>query len=613
MQCFYNTAKIVMFCEKCGKELPEGVTVCDACSVPESNVTESSAAPVVEDTPVVPQPAPTPDENISTPSLEEQPKKSKKGKLVAIVAAAAVVLLAAAVLLNLTAVEGFFIKNFGSDEAYFQYIEEETFSDFAAVTSSLYGDFISAYNPTNGSNEVKLDLELSDDLLMLAQSALGEDMDLDWLKNISMIVSANVDDQKQESAIKLLLGNATLLDVSVLLDRATNDIFLGIPSLSDLYISMGEAMDNAMSATPAFTVTTEMLEALPTEDEINALLNKYLNIIFEDFGKVSKETEEVELGNCSQSLTVLEYKLTAKDLIKLAKTILKELKSDEDVKGYIRDFEDFISTEYGDLLDESYEEGILYDSFKEAINELIDEISAVEAPNVTVFELTDYINSGHEVVGREIEFGGMELFSYLSVVDGSDYAYEASCESAGLSIRGEGTKKGDTISAEYDVIVNEISLVEVSLEDFDSVEMTGDILIAPSSQLLDLALGSGSSSVVAMFDPAIKISLGDESASLSLLSKNDALITLSLSTQTGNGDSIEMPDENQVVSLKNVDAWTSSLDLSKLVDALEEAGVPSDLLTMLESALENIDPDSLFDSDAIGIIGGAESRAFHSA
>ncbi len=571
-----------MFCEKCGKELPEGVTVCDACSVQEGNVTEPAVDPIVEDTSVVPQPASTPVEDFSNPSFEDQPKKSKKGKIIAILAAAVAILAAVALVVTLTPMKGFFIKNFGSDEAYFQYVEGDTFSDFADVGSALYGGLVSTYEPINAGSEVKLDLQLSDELMTLAQSALGGNMDLSWLQNISMITSTDIDGNKMNAAIKFLLGNATLLDLNFLLDAEENDMFFGIPNLGDKYLSLGNSLDDATAIAPSITITPEMIEALPTEDEINDLLNKYLGIIFEDFGKVSKTSKEIEVGDCEEDVTVLKYKLTAKDLIELAETILKELRTDADVKGYIKDFENFFAKEYEDLLEGSgYEKGAIYDTFKEAIDGLLDEIDAAEAPNITILTLTDYVNADHEIVGRKLDMGGMELLSYLTATEGNNFAFEASCEMAGFSITGEGEKKGDAVNAEYTLTMNETDILNVAFIDFDGT--VGDIKIKPSAELLSLVLGGNTeSSVASMLDPALKISLGENSVALSLLSKNDALVTLTMSATTDSGDEVKMPDENKVVDLENADDWAASLDLGKLVDALEEAGLPSELVTMLE-------------------------------
>ncbi len=581
----------------------------------------AAEAPVVAEVPVAPETpaqvetpvaAETPtaesvqaaDADFSNPSFEEKPKKSKKGKIVALISAAVAVLLAVAVVLNFTAIKGFFIKNFGSDEAYFQYVEELAFSDFADAGSSLYGSLLSSFEQADSAAEIRLDLELSEELMSFANSASGVDVDLDWLKNISCVLNAKSDDGKQDIGMKFLLGNATLLDLQCLFDMNENEMFIALPNLSDKYISLGSTLSLLQMTGTSFEIPEGMLDALPSEGEINDLLKKYLSIALDGFGDVSKDTEVIEVGDCSQEVTVLEYELTGKDVAKMLKEVLKELKNDEDVKACFDELENFIYDEYRLLLMGSgYERGDLYDMFKEGLSDAIDEIDPSEAPSETLLTLVDYVNASHEIVGREIEVGGFTLLSYMTASEGNAFAFEAKCDAIGLRITGDGTEKGDAISATYDVIAEGQKLLELELVDFVASEgsdaASGDIIISPSSDLLDQYLDS-SNSAIALLDPALKLSFSGEgdtsSVAFSVLSNGSPLFSLKMSVTTDGDNSVEMPDESDAVDVDNIDEWVSSIDLNNIVDALENIGLPSELLTALENSIGDIDLNELFDS-----------------
>lgn len=179
-----------MFCPKCGKEIPDGATVCEACGaaleVPEKAEEIAAETPTIveeiaaetptiaeESAPVSEVPVDT-DEDTSSftePSFEKPAKnKKKKGLIVGI--ASGVVALAAVLLVvfNFSLIKGYFIKFFGSDEDYFRYVEYKAFSEGTDELTAFYGKFTEAFD-TKGSVDGNISVQVSDEVMGLLEKA----------------------------------------------------------------------------------------------------------------------------------------------------------------------------------------------------------------------------------------------------------------------------------------------------------------------------------------------------------------------------------------------------------------------------------------------------------
>lgn len=578
-----------MICKNCGKELPEGTTLCPDCDIQASD-TETS---VVTDN-AVDENTVSEIEEFAQPSFDDQPPKRKKGKLIAIISAAVVVLLAVLIGFNFSFVQGLFIKTFCSEETYFKYVEKKALAELTDTGAVLYGDVTENFDVGNIGSEVKVDLKLGDKLLSLIEENAGTEADLDWLKNMSYTVKANADGKNLDYGIKFNIGEGTLFDIRALFNMDKQDVYLGILNLSDKYIKTSGATDTTADTTASFTISPEMKNALPSEQEANELLDKYLDIALGSLGNVTKTSDKIEVGEYTQGVTVLKYELSEKDVMKVAKNVLKELKSDEDIKAYIADVEGVMLEEYAELLEENdYEKGDMYAEFKQAIESALDSINATEADNTEILVLVDYVNAKHEIIGREIEIDGKTVVSYVSAHKGSKFAFKAESEELGLEITGEGTDKNDIISGKYQVKVDYEKMLEFELTDFNVAELkdgkiNGSITVTPSSNLISQLFDTDATTntVISMLEPSVKISFesGEKSATvdISVLSKDENLLSVVMTSAVSGGGEITLPAEASVMDSTQVVEWADSLDLTKLVDALKAAKLPEDMLDTVE-------------------------------
>ena len=71
-------------------------------------------------------------------------------------------------------------------------------------------------------------------------------------------------------------------------------------------------------------------------------------------------------------------------------------------------------------------------------------------------------------------------------------------------------------------------------------------------------------------------------ASISLLSGETVWAKISLDSEAAEVKAIEIPSENEIISYTEIDP--SDLDFSKIIENLEKAGIPQNILSLLQYA-----------------------------
>ena len=583
-----------MFCDKCGKVLPEGVTECDVCNAqaaePTFEAPVEAPVEVYAEAPVYAEPtfeAPAP-----------APKKSKKGLIGILIAAVAVIASAALVICNWPWIKGTCIKTFGSDEDYFQFVEKTAISKSLGALTSYYGAGYDLLSDSNIGANSKISLVMSDEAKSMLESFIpaGADMDMDFLSNVACNVDFKTEGNNMGYTMGLSLNDTELLTLEIMMNVIEGEAYMGIPNLSDEYISI--PMENTgLNVLPdnisedMFGVIRTVMEALPDGGEVEDLLEKYIGIALESLGEVELSEEEVEIGDYSETLTVIEYTVTYEDLQNIAVNVLTELEQDSDIEGYIIDAYDVIVTEFEDLIGKGAPDADeVYKEFQDIIGEALKSVEKAKVGKGEICTIVDYVNGSHEIVGRELIVEKQSLFKYVTVNDGGDFAFEGVCEAAGLLITGEGQESGNVVTGEYTVEMRGHKLVTIGFEDFDfdavyEGKLDGTISIKPSGDLLD------EMDIPKMFSSiALKMTFDTDTTGgtvdLGLYNGDTALINLLVEGENTSGNSVSMPDD--ALSSSKIEQWVKGLDTDKLISSLEDAGLPNELIKEIKNALKNI-------------------------
>lgn len=566
-----------MFCHKCGKPVEEGQTICPECAALEAQDTFELNQPVGKKT------------------------KKRNWKLPVILSSVVLLLAAAAVL-----VWGFFISGtFLPAQNYMMKVEKKAVSESLSSVGKVYGTFMSA-KPSE--NELKMGakadmhLLLGEEVIEMIESYAaerGEDADLSFLSDIAIDLETAMEGNFTLMNMGIGLNNKSVLTMSMLTNAQDMEMYFGLPELSDTFMKIKPEMPDNSGYPGAAVVPTvdyeeilemveQMQEVLPSEETFTALLEKYILLVLEQIEDAEKETETVKVGDAEQKLNVITVKLSEKDALKIAKAVLKEAKGDKDLKKILQDIGDYAEEVGSDAIDED-----LYDSFKAGIENALDSIDDMieEASNKATLEIKTYVNNQMEIVGRSIKEkeSGMKV-SYITVWQGKKFGFEAELPQD-IEIKGEGTKNKGIISGEYELVVNDEEMLTVEISDYDEKKAeegypTGTLLIKPSEELLDSALGSASPVASLLLDDLaveLKFNTSETKADTSIkLLTGDKLLFGITASMENKEIAVEEPEKYIVADSKeDAGQWGRTLDMEALFQKLEDAGVPADLVKNL--------------------------------
>lgn len=611
-------------------------------------------APVQPVEPPVAQPAPVQPVAFAdpfAPAAPAAPKKKGKGlvtALIALVAAAAVFVTCIAGPLWLgwfpnTKLTKQITKWFGSEDAYMSAVEAETVDTLSDTISKGYGNAINGYKELLTGNKytnTTISLEVGDVVREMLISAIPETDSVDvahlmsLLDGTSISIGGGKTDDAFQMAIGLGLGGKHILDVAMILDMVNQEAFAAIPTLSDLYLDVSQIFDEAnidSDSLAAMDQLTSVIDALPSEEVVNKLLSKYIQLALDQFDDVSKDSDTIKVGGIEEKVTVLETKITEKAVMKAGEAILDAVKDDKDVKDIIiklgnaigelngeEDYGEELYEEFFDSLDamsgesaSTYARGTgtalggAYDADEDEDYEDEDEDEVkVEEPYVV---LTDYVNGSHEIIGRKLSthFDGekQDVVYYATTKKGNDFAFVLEAQGIEL-IRGKGTNNKGIINGTYDIMdgmeedpqvvatvkvsdFNSNGIKEGNLKGSFTVTLSEDVM----EQLIDeVDLPADVTSALSLLDCSLQIDVDSSAAGgyirIALCNGSKSLLGIKVETAFTD-EKVSVPEADKVVDMDEIDQWLESVDISELVNNLKKAGFPSELLDMLEAAFEN--------------------------
>ena len=537
------------------------------------------AAPVVE-TPAAAAPAFA---QFEAPKPAKPRKKSKK-KLIGWLSAAAAVLVAGAVAVGMfwKPIQGVWMENFGSDADYLSYVEQNSTQKLTDTLSGAYGSLTEALSSgtatqLSGAYDMNMKLTVGEKTITmletLVEERFSEKMELDWLSSIDLDMNMNTQESLNQIAMALKLDETEIAKVEMILNMAKGEAFLAIPTLSDKYLKTEMEMSAAIPNELMDLLSDEdLLKILPSEAEMDALLDKYIGIVFDNLQEVEKTTETVKVAGIQQKLTALETKINEKDVTKVMTALMKAAKDDKQIKKIIENAADFL--EDNDMIEDADD---AYKAFVDGLEDALESVEDVEFDAEIDIVLTDYVNSDHEVVGRRIEVNDEEVLYYIEIHQGTKMAFEL--EMQGVEINGEGTDKNGVVNAEYSVIAADREVCVITLEDFKSNKeiVNGKIRIAPSSDLLKSLvdnMDSAGASAIGLLDPQLELVFaGDKNSTkieINLLSGKDMLVGISISAKEAKGGKITEPDKKNVYDQDEAQEWLQEMDVQKLLETLED-------------------------------------------
>lgn len=629
-----------MFCEKCGNPVGESEKFCSQCGAPlpamepeatvtepvsaEAEVTEAAEATAAEPVSAEPE-APLP-VSLAVPQVQEAPiapavpvekqedngkAPKKKKKAPWIIAACVVVAVVVVCVVNGARLGNFFRRTFSSPEKYYQYVEEKTVSALAGASGAYYETlFADSLSRKDLSTDVEFTVELGEDGQELIDLLEMADVDLTWLKDLSLGVGYTLKDRLLGYDISFGLNQSDILSLRSIMDMEGGAMYLQMPELTAEYI--GIDMDDYTGGDWAETLGEyeEMQEtfaavqkALPEAREVEKLLQKYLKLALSGVNDVEKSTKTLKVGGVQQKCTELEVSFDGRIMSEILEAVLKEIPKDKDLKKLFVSTMDSLLEIDGSLTMDGEE---AWEEFTDEVQDMLDSLDELEDMG-EVLVMKVYVDGKGEIVGRVLELvEDRETFATVSVLaieKGSKFGYEFSVQpdsgyGGGIVLTGSGRKSGNKLTGDFELEYDGISVLDLKVSDIDLKQLekgylNGSIAMTFSRQISSLLSTSLSyyGTTIASMLADMQLTMDFEAAEntgrviLGIGYGEKELASISISAEVGDGSGISVPDTKDTVFMEDEDDledWLKSIDWESYADRLDKADMPDEVVELVE-------------------------------
>lgn len=447
-------------------------------------------------------------------------------------------------------------------------------------------------------------------------------MDFSWLDTVTMDMTEIIKDGKEAINADILLNDAPVGTMNICMDLANMTEYFQIPELSQNYMAIplipsmeetiadetGAMSEEDIAAYQAYMeeyqasietylkIVSDMTTVLPDTKTLSTLLDRYGNILIENFGDETVTEEALSVEGVSEDCTVYEEILTEQEVLSILREVLTTAKEDQELKG---------------LLDMWSEAGGGEDLYAQlvagadsALADLPEEGSEEINPEAAMFNSKIWTNAEGKIVGREFGFTdetGTESYPLISwknpSADGNSALYfELWLDTSSITLTGSGQSGDQGLTGEYLLAFDGVKTVGIGVNNLKSdTEAPGYMNGSFNFSLLDTGTEEEPNPLAAfgltaniISDAAAQTSQVD----LSLTSSGAPVVTLSVTGgYEASGESVEMPDQAvldaalSVESEEDMTAYAEGLDWTTVLTNLGAAGVPEELINQLQMML----------------------------
>ncbi len=614
-----------MFCEKCGNILKDEDVFCPACgnkvSAPKAEnvaaepvaepvaaepVAEPAAVEPVAAEPVAPaatEPAPAAEAVAAEIPVQTAavPKALKAGgsKLPFILGGigAAVVVAIVVVIACLPSITNFVKKTFAEPEEYYAYVEEDTAKTMANSAASAYEQILANVNTYDRSLSGNVEVEITEaGRNMLGLMGLAG-VDLSWLEGGNFNFEGGVKNNVWNANAGFGLNGKDILSGLFVFDLEKQEMFFQIPELNKDYIGLAEDEldyyfdmdDDDMEEMVESSQRMEaIVKALPNSSKVEKLVEKYMNIAFENLTDVKMGTKTLRAEGITQDCTQLKVTIDEEAAEDCLKAIIKEMEKDKDIQAIIEDVAKACEEDPDDA----------YEYFLDSLDAALDEISEY---GVDFQEgiMTVWVDGSGNVVGRSWEtedyWGDITELKWIMPKQGSKFGYKLSYTEYGeeFSVVGQGKESGSKLTGDFSVNYNGTAIVDVAVKNFNTEKakegfINGEftVSVAPGiSSMMDYYSYAAGMLMDAQIVIDAETAKDKANVEVTLIYQEEKAAVITADAKLAKGTSVSAPKEKNVIYVEDYndfEDWLDGVDYGKFVKNLDKMGLPDFILEAFE-------------------------------
>ncbi len=490
--------------------------------------------------------------------------------------------------LVLLAAFAFTLCSCGSPEAKFEKAQKEEISNFL-------DSILNTYSNSNFSEEMTLDSSMKVTLgaPLLSSLKANTGIDFSFTKDIVIDFTSAINGSGFSAEADISYNKNVLASIAAILDTENGNAYVSIPQFAEKYLGI------SLGIVPGADMT-DSLNQMPSPETLRKIIDRYLDIVFDNLPEMETEKGELTIDGISESCTVYTIKFTKADILNLGKTILETVKDDTDIKAFIMDRYEI---QTGGNAFEDYTAEDAYNDFKEYLTDMLADIEKeLKEDDVnTVFATwTSYMNK-KEILGNKIEVPDEDFEFFCGTAhEKSDSRFDCYLKTSDgeiFRITGDLTEKKNKLSGELELSVGEKSICFIGLEDFDQKSwedgnINGTISVSPSKGAMEFIRNMVSNEYATFISTCslkfeINSSKNTGDITISLMSGNEPYFSLNMVSGVKDSADIKIPSDSQTIY--GIEQWAGTLDPSKLDDFIENiknSGLPSEIVDLMLSFIQ---------------------------
>lgn len=476
--------------------------------------------------------------------------------------------------------------------------------DFVDGFTKIYGaalEVIGGKTATSMGSEMDITLKLGDDILSYVSSMMesnGLPSDVSWLQQIGIGMDVSYQDELMQTGMAVNLGDTTVVSMNLIMDMLSGGMYMGFPELNDQYI--GTTMDMSMVTGSAMTqmeAYAGIVGVLPTDAELNTLLTRYLNIMLERLSDPTTSDENLSYRGISQKVTATTYTVRAAQLVEMAEAALTAAKTDAELEKMLDAVAKYVNEQGAKDAAANGYTWYDVDLHQELLNEIEPALESLAEAKEDVAD-GDYLTfsvytSEEEQLGFEFvvfaeDEESTKIYSY-SLTEGEDTAFVLDLMGQ-LRFEGTGTNNGKKANGTYTLTVAEMEIGTVEVKDFDMKalekgELDGTVRLNLSNAFIEQAVGPNAFLTSAtVLEIVLKTEGTAASVAYNLYSGSALIAGIFVSSKVVPAEKIQVPENYADASdTAQMQQWAANADLEKILQNLRKAGVPEELVEMLEA------------------------------